>query len=420
MRLAILGGSFNPIHLGHLFLADVVLSELHYDRIVLVPAFESPFKIGFQAASPKDRLDMALASIAADPRLTVDECEIKREGVSYTIDTISYIKDRYRPEGKPGLIIGDDLVSSFSRWKMADKITEGADIIVARRVLPQALQHPPGAGFPYPHTGVNNEIMNVSSHLVREKILSKGPWRSLVPLGARLIIEERRLYGYEGPPPPAGPGGRLSPPEKPGAEEAVREGPELTAAIENAARLALKPSRFLHSRNTALLARDLALAYGLSPQTAYLAGIAHDFCRSMDSGELIRLARKDGKVRNGLEKEKPSLLHGRAAAVLLEERFGVKNPEVIEAVACHVMGSRDMGELAKIVYIADKIEVSREWVNPELREKCGRVSLDELFASVLADTVAYFHSRRMTVSPGTLRLLSAMDKGKMHEKKKKS
>jgi len=82
MKLAILGGSFNPIHLGHLFLADAILSELHYDRVALVPAYRSPFKLAAVGMedNARDRLEMIAASIAGDPRLTVDDCEIRGKG----------------------------------------------------------------------------------------------------------------------------------------------------------------------------------------------------------------------------------------------------------------------------------------------------------------------------------------------------
>ena len=117
MKLAVLGGSFNPVHVGHLFLADAALAGLDYDRVILVPAFQSPFKIGAEGASPQDRMDMLAASIAGDPRLTIDDCEIRRQGVSFTIDTLTDIIARYKPEGKIGLILGDDLVSAFDKWR---------------------------------------------------------------------------------------------------------------------------------------------------------------------------------------------------------------------------------------------------------------------------------------------------------------
>ncbi|MDR1863055.1 MAG: nicotinate (nicotinamide) nucleotide adenylyltransferase, partial [Treponema sp.] len=255
MKYAILGGSFNPVHIGHLYLADTVLTRLGYHRIILVPAFQSPFKLGEETASPKDRLDMLAASIAGDPRLTIDDCEIRREGVSYTIDTIADIGKRYRPQGRPALILGDDLAGAFHRWRSAGAIAEQADIIIARRFLGG-----PAPSFPFPYTGLDNEVMNVSSRLVREMILQGGNWRFMVPSGVRDIIESRGLYGLEE--------------DRIGKLEASGEKIELETIldVEKAARKMLSPPRFLHSRNTALLARDLCLRFNLDPRKGYLAG----------------------------------------------------------------------------------------------------------------------------------------------------
>jgi nicotinate-nucleotide adenylyltransferase len=175
------------------------------------------------------------------------------------------------------------------------------------------------------------------------------------------------------------------------------------------------PSRFLHSRNAALLSYDLCLRFGLEGWAGYLAGISHDMCKSLTDEDLIRIARTDGEPLSKLEQKRPSLLHARAAAVLLRDRFGIHNRDILEAVRLHTSGSAEMGPLAKAVYIADKIEVSRERVSPELRDmgmKAGGppVSLDTLFAAVLDETVAYLRSRELDLSEGTLRLLEAIHK----------
>ncbi|MDR1898858.1 MAG: nicotinate (nicotinamide) nucleotide adenylyltransferase, partial [Treponema sp.] len=335
MKLAILGGSFNPVHMGHLYLADTVLSAFAYDRIILVPAFESPFKPGAPGASPRDRLDMLAASITGDPRQTVDPCEINRRGVSYTIDTVRDIIGRYRPGGKPGLIIGDDLAGDFPQWKEAGEIARLADIIIARRILSGE------ASYPYPARQIRNAVMDLSSLRVREAIREGKGWRYLVPAGARIIIEDRRLYDL----PDTAPAEPAAPTEPAPAREFSQA---LLARLEQAVRENLSPSRFLHSRNTALLCWDLCRRFGLDPWSGYLAGISHDMAKPMDDEELLRTAQRDGWAISELERRKPMLLHGRAAAVLLRERFGVHNGEVLEAVAFHTEGKAGMGALAKL------------------------------------------------------------------------
>jgi len=394
VKYAILGGSFNPIHIGHLFLADAALLKFGYDRVILVPAFQSPLKDSPQGSSPKDRLDMLFSSITGDPRLTIDDCELSRKGLSYTIDTVKEIISRYAPDGKPGLILGDDLASAFHSWKDPDEIAELADIIVARRLDPGSDL----AAFPYPHKTLDNDLINVSSEHIRKKISSAAAWRYLVPPGARCIIEDRTLYGYTA----------SQDDVKTAKDNHVSS--ESIINIENDARSRLDSVRFNHSRNTALLSWDLCRRFALDPQKGYLAGIVHDICKGLDDNELIRLARRDGGGISKLEQKKPGLLHARAAAVYVHRRFGVKDKDILEAIRYHTTGIHDMGPIAKVLYVADKIEISRTGVDPVLRKMIKESDLDTLFTEVLSNTVTYLKSRNLDISYGTRRLLTAMRK----------
>jgi nicotinate-nucleotide adenylyltransferase len=402
MKYAILGGSFNPVHIGHLFLSDAVLSSFGYDRIILVPAFFSPFKGNAEGASPRDRLEMLAASIPGDPRLTIDDCELKREGVSFTIDTIKDIIARYEPEGKPGLIIGDDLASDFNKWRRPEEIAGLADIIIAKRLSGSAQNKHEmnGESFPYPHKTLDNEVINIASQQIREKISRGEAWRYLVPSGARIIIEERGLYGFNG----------IF--ERETGEGDYRLNHDLNAivSIENEVRSKLPFGKYMHSRNTALLAWDLCRRFGLDSQKGYLAGIAHDMCKPLDQREQMRLAHEDGKGISKFEQRKPALLHARAAAVLIQKRYGINNKDIIEAIKYHTTGIKDMNPLAKIVYIADKIEISRSGIDPALRKLSQNGDLETIFEAVLSNTISYLKSRDLDISYGTRRMLAAMRK----------
>jgi nicotinate-nucleotide adenylyltransferase len=316
-------------------------------------------------------------------------------GVSYTVDTLNEIIDRYRPGGKPVLVLGDDAAENFSLWARAGEIVQKADIVIARRTaFPASGTNVPD--FPFPHTRLQNEIMEISSGMVRERISEGKAWRYLVPRGARLIIEDRGLYGAV--PPAAAPGlppaGILS----------------LTARVEDAVRTALSPGRFIHSRNTALLARDLARRYSLDGEAAYLAGIAHDMAKDLTGEEILALAERDGSVTER-ERKNPGLLHGRAAAVLLRERLGIHNRDVLEAVSFHTTGRAGMGPLARVVFIADKIEVSRKNIHPRFRDLAGSAgpedSLEGLFRAVLEDNVRWLKRQGLEPAEETLGLLPA-------------
>ena len=406
MKLAILGGSFNPVHIGHLFLADTVLRALDYDRVIFVPAYQSPLKNPLDGASPLDRMEMLAASIAGNPRMSLDHCEIRRKGVSYTVDTLLDLIARYAPEGKPGLILGNDLVSSFDKWQSHKEIAELADFIIARRTTSDADNN-----FPYPHKTLDNEIVDISSHQIREKISQNGNWRYLVPSGARLIIEERALYGHV--------------PEAENKNHLMQNGikengskenglAETILRIENDVRRSLDFDRYIHSRNVALLSWDLCQHFGLDAKKGYLAGIAHDMCKELGDERLIRLALADGGRLSKLEQKKPGLLHARAAAVLVKKKYGITCEDILEAIRYHTTGASEMCSLSKVVYVADKLEMSRLGVDPELRKLAAMQSrgttadLENLFLAVLDDTVAHLKSKKLDLSYGTRRLLSAM------------
>ncbi|MDR2966127.1 MAG: nicotinate (nicotinamide) nucleotide adenylyltransferase [Treponema sp.] len=393
MKLGILGGSFNPVHNGHLYLAEKAISELELDRVVFVPAYRSPFKLDASGMehTTEERINMLAVSVAGDPRFAIDDCEIKREGVSYTVHTLEDIITRYMPNGKPYLLIGDDLAVDFPKWRDSERILEMAEIVVARRLNSDAKE------YPYPHKLIKNKIMDISSQTVRKMITEQDDWKPLVPSAAVNIIMEKRLYGVTDS----------------GEENPPSEQDSIVLRVEQAVRAALNTSRFLHSRNTALFAYDMCRRFrnecsGIDPMDAYLAGIAHDLAKQLDPKEMIKLVKNEGKSMTAVEKGKPSLLHGRAAAVLLRDRFSIHNKDILEAVALHTSGSENMGTLAKIIYIADKLEVSRSSVNG-LRKMCREAELDDILYAVLKKTVSKLQSRELDLSEETLKLLAKME-----------
>lgn len=195
MRLAMLGGSFNPIHIGHLLLADEVCHRLGYDRILFVPVNLPPHKELAAGATTGQRLEMVRLAIAGNPRFDVDTCELERGGISYTYDTIACLTEKYagRLEGRLGLVMGDDLVEGFEEWGHYRELPEIADIILARRVCADGIGR---RDFPYRHIELDNSILPVSSSQIRAAgSAGSGSWRYLVPESVFRYIIERNLYG---------------------------------------------------------------------------------------------------------------------------------------------------------------------------------------------------------------------------------
>lgn len=195
MRVLVLGGSFNPIHLGHLFLGQEVAGEFGYDRVILVPSHIPPHKTIAIDPGAEARLAMARLAVSGDALFEVDDCEIARGGVSYTIDTIAHVIARWRPEGRPGLVLGDDLAADFGAWREPGRLASLCELVVARRMAQDAGVAHNETTLPYDHRVAHNLLLDISSTDIRSRIVSGRPWRLLVPSGVAEYIEAHGLYG---------------------------------------------------------------------------------------------------------------------------------------------------------------------------------------------------------------------------------
>jgi nicotinate-nucleotide adenylyltransferase len=131
-RIGLFGGSFDPPHVAHLAVAEAAREQAQLDRVLWIPAATSPFKAGGESSESGHRLEMVRLAIADNPAFEVDDLEITRGGVSYTIDTIDEITGRH-PAAELRLIIGGDSLETFERWREPRRIVEAAPLLVYRR-----------------------------------------------------------------------------------------------------------------------------------------------------------------------------------------------------------------------------------------------------------------------------------------------
>lgn len=217
MKIAVLGGSFNPVHIGHLILADCVCSELGYDKVLFVPCYNPPHKEMADAASPEDRLEMVKELVKADDRFEAEDFEIVQKGISYTWDTVCYLEEKYKDQltDKIGLIIGFDLAAHFDKWKNARELSQKARLILAVRSddykkngsdTSQNVAKGDFAedtadfsikDFKYDFVEVHNPQIALASSEIRDRIKSRRAWRYLVSDSVFEYIKKRNLYGYK-------------------------------------------------------------------------------------------------------------------------------------------------------------------------------------------------------------------------------
>lgn len=174
---------------------------------------------------------------------------------------------------------------------------------------------------------------------------------------------------------------------------------KLTEEIHNYIKTNLKKERYEHSVRVAETSALMCNLYNLDSKKGYFAGLAHDMCKNLSHEELLEEAKKDGLEITEQELNKPSLLHGRAAAIRLINEFNVTDDEIIQAVRHHTMGAISLCDLGKIVYSADKIEPGRPQSTKEYRDQLFSKSLNELTIQVLEENINYLEKKGKAVAP---------------------
>lgn len=189
LRIGLFGGSFDPVHCGHLLVAQAALEELRLTRVVFVPAAQSPFKPEQYPAPPPDRMRWLRLALTGHPHYEVDDQEIRRAPPSFTVDTVRDYRERF-PAGELFYIIGADHVPLLPKWRAADELASAVEFVVVPRPGDPPVQAPAPfrvrslAGFPFA----------VSSREIRTRVHAGLPLEGLVPKTVAEDIAKSGLY----------------------------------------------------------------------------------------------------------------------------------------------------------------------------------------------------------------------------------
>lgn len=189
MKIGLFFGSFNPIHVGHLIIANTMATHIDLDEVWLVVSPQNPFKKNASLLHEFDRYEMVSMALYDSPKLKVSDVEFSLPKPSYTIDTLTHISEKF-PQHQFVLIIGEDNLAAFTKWKNYDKILEYYELYVYPR--PNAKDsnirnHPKLTFVPAP-------LLDISATYIRNAIRTGKSIRFLVPQQVSDFIERKKLY----------------------------------------------------------------------------------------------------------------------------------------------------------------------------------------------------------------------------------
>jgi nicotinate-nucleotide adenylyltransferase len=192
--IGILGGTFDPVHNGHVILAIEAVERLKLDRLIVIPAHQSPHKRDREAAPADVRLRLLKLAFVGVPSIEVDDLELRRAAPSFTVDTIAELQRRHR-DGDFVLLLGNDALAEFPRWREAERVGRACRVAVFRRghaeeVVASVRKAMPGLRLEILET----PLIGISSTQVRERASQGRSLRGYVPDAVREEIERQGLY----------------------------------------------------------------------------------------------------------------------------------------------------------------------------------------------------------------------------------
>lgn len=377
MKTGIYGGTFNPIHRGHLHLLQEFSRRLNLDRVLLIPTHVPPHKAAPDLASGEDRLAMCRLAVGDRPNLQVSELEMRREGKSFTADTLEELRSLY-PQDQFYLLMGEDMFLTVEQWYRPETIFFLATVCATPRSLHgmgklQMKKEEYESRYGARCVLENIPYLPVSSTQVREWVNQGRDITPLVPDKVAAYIQEHGIYRK----------GR---------------GTMDYSQYEAEVKTHLTEKRFYHSQCVAAEAARLAERYGADVEKARLAGILHDIMKDTPAEEQLKILADSGIILSNPQKRNRKLWHALSGAAYIRKKLGDVSPEIVAAVECHTSGKGNMTLLEKVLFVADYISADRDYPGVDEMRRLADNSLEEAMVEGIRFTVDELMGQKLPVA----------------------
>lgn len=364
-KIGLMGGSFDPIHLGHTELVQLAMEQLSLDSFVLIPVANNPWKTGSRATK-EQRLKMIQLAISSLNNVSIDTIELDCDTLekNYTINTLKKLREKY-PHDTLYFIMGMDQASQFHKWKSAREISEIVQLVAFNRLGYQANETMETYNF----ITLKNVPSAISSSAIRE-----GDITSIDPLVLSYI---------------------------------ANQGIYLETLLKNK----MSQKRFIHTKSMANLAKEIALANDIDEQKAYIAGMFHDIAKEMPMEEARQLM--ETHFQSYLDKPIP-IWHQWLSKYVASETYGIKDVEILQAIRHHTTASIRMSKLDMCIYVADKYDQSRNYDASKEIQLC-KENIVAGFKQCLKDFYVYSKEQNRNIDSYFYEVYSTYIKEKLNE-----
>ena len=378
-RIGIFGGTFNPPHLGHIQAARQAMEVLGLTKILFIPNYTAPHKdLPQNSPTPEQRMEMLALALKGEPGLEVSDLELQREGISYTVDTLSALQKQY-PEAELTLLVGTDMFLSFSHWKQWETILREVSLGVFYRgekgekeAIENQCRELTAMGARV--SLVHNPVVAISSTQLR-RLLAFRCADAFLPEGVGDYIRENGLYH-------TGADWKNLPME----------------ALQQVVISLLNPNRVNHVLGCRDTAVALAKRWGADETDAARAGILHDITKAIDGPLQLTLCEAYGKILSVFSRRYPKTLHALTGSMVAERIFG-ENEAVVDAICYHTTGKADMNLLETIIYVADYMEPNRNFPGVEKLRALAYSDITGALKLGLEMTLEHLREQGSEVSP---------------------
>ncbi len=370
MKIGVFGGTFDPVHQGHVALCETALKELGLDLLYIMPNGNPPHKEDRTDAI--HRLEMVKIAFRNMEKVRVSDYEIKKETHSYTYETLQDFQALH-PEDEIYFLMGMDNLDYFPKWRHPEIICKLAHLVFFGRVGYEKQEE--ATKTILEEFGVTPVFLplswDVSSTDIRKELAQGTYLFSKLPFLVYQYIIRKGLYQCM----------------------AVGECDSYEEELKNY----IEEKRFLHSIGVAVTAYRMAIRYQEDPKQAYFAGLLHDIAKRMPLEKQLELCKKIDLHPD--EVAYPKMLHAPAGAGFLKKKYNIKDKKILSAIRYHTMGHRDMTTFDKLIYMADYIEPCRDFSGvEELREATYR-DLDEAIIKGIDTTILSLVEDHLKISP---------------------